>query len=691
MKRQFFWNVIVSCTFALCLLTTREATALMCGMDLNDDGDVLAEGELATCTEAYLPNNPEPQAFCPVQAVDCTQGTAAPICPEGGVLNPDREICQVASGVSCPDPSYIYNSSRNRCEKPPVCPGGYLYDSASGQCLTEVTSCTATAGAPTFSGTIGTFYIGSSFYTLQGVGNTITGTRWSGNPTGTITATSGPTFSGTIGLGFYSLQGVGNTIVGRGNGTGTITATSGPTFSGTIGLGSHSLQGVGNTIVGEGDNWVAPFAGTITATNGTTFSCPIAGGSACTGTPSTCIALASPTCPGGTIDQTNNVCFASSVPNCPSGYTYNGSPVNMCETAASCVEGVYNPESNQCVGEYSCPLENYACLDSGNAVYQCSPNPCFDPATTVEEVDDIEPVMMQSDGDVDEEGQCLDHLFIFSGSKSRCRPPGLTVGKLNNCCESDEPVMSDSKTGNRISSAVSGVTTAYEIGQVAYYGSALATGTASITAITGTTGAITSMTVVTAGGATTTLSGAAATGAYGAMASGATTTTAAVGAGMQSYAAALFNPATIAFAAAAYVAVKVLMGGGCDEKDIMTSLLRDSGNCHYLGNVCERKWPIVGCVQKAKRYCCFNSKMARIIHEQGRPQLLGFAGLANYWGTPKAANCRGFTTDEFQMLDFSKIDMSAYFADMQAGLQGSIEGAQQKALDKVQQHYDQTQ
>ena len=43
------------------------------------------------------------------------------------------------------------------------------------------------------------------------------------------------------------------------------------------------------------------------------------------------------------------------------------------------------------------------------------------------------------------------------------------------------------------------------------------------------------------------------------------------------------------------------------------------------------------------------------------------------------------------MLDFSKIDMSAYFADMQAGLQGSIEGAQQKALDKVQQHYDQTQ
>lgn len=65
-------------------------------------------------------------------------------------------------------------------------------------------------------------------------------------------------------------------------------------------------------------------------------------------------------------------------------------------------------------------------------------------------------------------------------------------------------------------------------------------------------------------------------------------------------------------------------------------------------------------------------------------------GLDGAWGTPSEPNCRGFTTDEFQMLDFSKIDMSEYFADMQAGLQDSIEGAQQKALEKVQQHYDQT-
>ena len=30
------------------------------------------------------------------------------------------------------------------------------------------------------------------------------------------------------------------------------------------------------------------------------------------------------------------------------------------------------------------------------------------------------------------------------------------------------------------------------------------------------------------------------------------------------------------------------------------------------------------------------------------------------WGSAKSPNCRGFTIEEFQMLDFSKIDLSEW-------------------------------
>ncbi len=55
----------------------------------------------------------------------------------------------------------------------------------------------------------------------------------------------------------------------------------------------------------------------------------------------------------------------------------------------------------------------------------------------------------------------------------------------------------------------------------------------------------------------------------------------------------------------------------CDQQDIMTSTFNDSRYCHEVGEYCIKKWPMVGCVQKAKSFCCFNSKLARIIHEQG--------------------------------------------------------------------------
>ncbi len=231
-----------------------------------------------------------------------------------------------------------------------------------------------------------------------------------------------------------------------------------------------------------------------------------------------------------------------------------------------------------------------------------------------------------------------------------------------------------------------GIQTAYELGQVAYYGNALATGAAQMSAVTtSASGAVTSMTVVsTATGSTATISGAAAEGAYAAMASG-TTGASAVTAGVEAYAAALFNPATIIIGVVVLVVMKVLMGKGCDQGDIQTGMQEKAKQCHYVGDYCYKKY-FFGCVQKAKGYCCFNSKMARIIQEQGRPQLTTFQPNGD-WGTGNSPNCRGFTPDEFQALDFSRIDLSEYFADIQKDLTSKIQNSQQKITDNINKKY----
>ncbi len=383
-------------------------------------------------------------------------------------------------------------------------------------------------------------------------------------------------------------------------------------------------------------------------------------------------------------------CVSDAQHTCPAGTAYNGLPIEKCEAIPICTgNGIYNSTVHSCfLGMNTCPLgTQYMCMNNQGTM-QCSPNQCFTAGTSgTEQTTTMDQSMMQNDGQVDQNGNCLDQLYVFNGKASRCRPPGLTVGEINNCCDSNKVGSDD--MGSNISTAANGIQTAYELGQVAYYGNALAAGTAQIASITTTaSGTVTGMTVVTASGSTATLSGATATGAYGALASGASGAEA-VSAGITEYVGALLNPATIVVALVVMAVMKVLMGNGCDQGDIQTGMQAASKDCHYIGDYCEKKWPLVGCIQKAKGYCCFNTKMARIIHEQGRPQLQSF-GADGGWGSPNAPNCRGFTPEEFQDLDFSRIDLSEYFGDIEQNLGTEIQGAQTTIQNKVQQQFQAT-
>ena len=89
--------------------------------------------------------------------------------------------------------------------------------------------------------------------------------------------------------------------------------------------------------------------------------------------------------------------------------------------------------------------------------------------------------------------------------------------------------------------------------------------------------------------------------------------------------------------------------------------LRKKKRCVRVGTYCAKK--VLGvCVTKKTSFCCFGTKLSTLIQEQGRAQL----GIG--WGSPKTPDCRGLTPDELSRMDFSKLDLSELYADIQASV-----------------------
>ncbi|RVS10412.1 conjugal transfer protein TraN [Citrobacter freundii] len=268
----------------------------------------------------------------------------------------------------------------------------------------------------------------------------------------------------------------------------------------------------------------------------------------------------------------------------------------------------------------TCPLGNAPCID-------LNLNKPVDEGN-------IDGSMLVDDGKKTDEGVCLDQLLIFSGRAQDCKLAGVDTA-FKNCCKSEGKVFTDSVGAlgsiSEITSTVSKLYTASKEAYLYYEVAMQATGDAAVASQMAAQGFSQSMAL-------------------------------------------MFNPATIAISVAIYFAMEYLMKA-CDQTSMETAMAAGSGYCHEVGKYCKKKIPLLGCVQKATSYCCFNSKLARIIHEQGRPQLKNFDG----WGKAGSPQCRGFTPDEFQALDFSKIDMTEYVEDMV-----------KKATDEIQADVNQT-
>lgn len=119
----------------------------------------------------------------------------------------------------------------------------------------------------------------------------------------------------------------------------------------------------------------------------------------------------------------------------------------------------------------------------------------------------------------------------------------------------------------------------------------------------------------------------------------------------------------------------------CDQSEQILAMKRGQNLCTDVGSYCSQKLPIVKtCIERTKSYCCFNSRLARIINEQGRVQ------IGKGFGSAKSPDCSGFTQDEFAAIDFSQIDMSEFIAEIMKNVKmPNIESMSQQTSITVQQ------
>ena len=119
------------------------------------------------------------------------------------------------------------------------------------------------------------------------------------------------------------------------------------------------------------------------------------------------------------------------------------------------------------------------------------------------------------------------------------------------------------------------------------------------------------------------------------------------------------TPWTLAIAVIFYVVMSMM---SCSEEEGKLAMKEGARLCRSIGTWCSKCIRVLGkcvsCIEHTTSKCCFNSKLARILNEQGRAQL----GLG--WGGAQNPSCSGFTVAQLQALDFSRMNLSEFYASI---------------------------
>lgn len=104
--------------------------------------------------------------------------------------------------------------------------------------------------------------------------------------------------------------------------------------------------------------------------------------------------------------------------------------------------------------------------------------------------------------------------------------------------------------------------------------------------------------------------------------------------------------------------VPVLTPWLCNAAEKELDRKDDAGLCTKVGTYCSDR--VLGvCVTRKDAYCCYQSKISRILQEQGRPQ------IGKPYGAPRTEQCQGFTIEEFSRLDLSVMDFREVYAEFE--------------------------
>lgn len=143
-----------------------------------------------------------------------------------------------------------------------------------------------------------------------------------------------------------------------------------------------------------------------------------------------------------------------------------------------------------------------------------------------------------------------------------------------------------------------------------------------------------------------------------------------------------FDPYSLALSVAIMVIQDML---ACEPKEQILSMKLGQNLCHEVGDYCSNKF-LGKCITKTRSYCCYNSRLARIINEQGRAQ------IGKRWGSAESPDCSGFTADEFASIDFSTVNLSEFVSEIMVNVSmpnsaGLSQDAQGTVKSKMLNYY----
>jgi hypothetical protein len=103
----------------------------------------------------------------------------------------------------------------------------------------------------------------------------------------------------------------------------------------------------------------------------------------------------------------------------------------------------------------------------------------------------------------------------------------------------------------------------------------------------------------------------------------------------------------------------------CTDAEQVLAMKRDANLCVPLGSYCSQRLPLIRtCIEQTESHCCYNSRLARIINEQGLAQ------VGRSFGTARAPSCSGFSVAELQSLNFARMDLREFYAEIVPTLPG---------------------